>query len=130
MEKNDRKKNFYYSFKKIKKIWLPIILTFLIIFNVPFIPNSVGTNENINFQPSGPGETFFFPSSYFKQKNNKNGNNNDGNIALLVLFLFICIIIGIVYYIFYKLKDVNEEKEDRHDYMELLKDDSDYEGNI
>lgn len=130
--KNINKKNFYFSFKKVKKIWLPIILTILIILNVPFIPNSVGTNDNINLQPfSTSGEAIFFPPSYFNQKNTKNGKGNGGNAALLVFFLIICIIIGIVYYVFYKLKNTDEQKEeDRTDYMELLKDDSDYEGNI
>ena len=130
--KNINKKNFYFSFKKVKKIWLPIILTILIILNVPFIPNSVGTNDNINLQPFSPsGDVYLFPPSYFEKKNTKNGKNSGGNNALLVFFLIICIIIGIIYYIFYKLKNTDEPKEeDRSDYMELLKDDSDYEGNI
>ena len=126
--KNKSKENFYFSFKNIKKIWFPIILTFFIIFNIPFIPSSLGTNDNLNFQPSSAsGESYFFSSSHFKNKNTSNG---DGNIGFFVLLLIICFIIGIVYYIIYKLSNRDEKNEDHTDYIELLKDDSDYEGNI
>ena len=127
--KNEYKKNFKFSFKKIKKIWLPIILTILIVLNIPFIPNSLGTNDNFNFQPSsGSGESYFFSASHFK---NKNAQNRDGNIAFWILFLIICIIIAIVYFILNKVDKQTEEKiVDNTDYIELLKDDSDIEGNI
>ena len=126
--KNESKKNFYFSFKNIKKIWLPIILTFFIIFNIPFIPSSLGTNDNFNFQPaSASGESYFFSSSHFK---NKNTSKRDGSIAFWVLFLIICFMIAFVYLIFYKFRNTDEKKDDHSDYIELLKDDSDYEGNI
>ena len=130
-ENNDKKKNFYCSFKKIKKIYLPIILTIYIIFNLSFIPGPVGTNENMNFQPSSAsGESYFFSSSHFKNKNTKN-IKNDAGIVLWVLILILSIIIGIVYYIVNKIKNNEEQKEDnKNEYIELLKDDSDYEGNI
>ena len=129
MERKNSKKDFYFSFKNIKKIYLPIILTIFIIFNIPFIPNSLGTNDNMNFQPSsGSGEAYFFSSNHFK---NKEKSNNDGSIAFFVFILILAILFGIIYLIFYKFKDENENKvEDRNDYMELLKDDSDFEGNI
>ena len=129
---NEKRKNFYFSFKKIKKIYLPIILTIFIIFNLSFIPNSVGTNENINFQPSSAsGESYYFSSTYFKNTNKKNGQNNDVGTALWILTIIFCIIFGIVYFIINKLKNNNEHREEtKNDYIELLKDDSDYEGNI
>ena len=129
---NEKRKNFYFSFKKIKKIYLPIILTIFIIFNLSFIPNSVGTNENINFQPSSAsGESYYFSSTYFKSTNKKNGQNNDVGTAIWILTIIFCIIFGIVYFIINKLKNNNEHREEtKNDYIELLKDDSDYEGNI
>ena len=129
MERKNSKKDFYFSFKNIKKIYLPIILTIFIIFNIPFIPNSLGNNDNMNFQPSsGSSEAYFFSSNHFK---NKEKSNNDGSIAFFVFILILAIIFGIIYLIFYKFKDENGNKvEDRNDYMELLKDDSDFEGNI
>ena len=130
---NDIKKNFHFSFKKIKKIWFPVILTILIVFNISFIPNSIGTNENMNFQPSSAaGESYFFSPAYFKVNNKSNKTtNSDFNIAIWVLCLIICVIFGIIYYIKNKLKNVSQQKEeDKSDYIELLKDDSDYEGNI
>ncbi len=130
---NDIKKNFHFSFKKIKKIWFPVILTILIVFNISFIPNSIGTNENMNFQPSSAaGESYFFSPAYFKVNNKSNkSTNSDFNIAIWVLCLIICVIFGIIYYIKNKLKNVSQQKEeDKSDYIELLKDDSDYEGNI
>ena len=130
-ENNDKRKNFYFSFKKIKKIYLPIILTIFIIFNLSFIPGPLGTNENMNFQPSSAsGESYFFPSSNFQNKNTKSIKNDVG-IAIWVLILILSIIIGIVYYIVNKIKNNEEKKEDnKNEYIELLKDDSDYEGNI
>ena len=130
-ENNDKRKNFYFSFKKIKKIYLPIILTIFIIFNLSFIPGPLGTNENMNFQPSSAsGESYFFPSSNFQNKNTKSIKNDVG-IAIWVLILILSIIIGIVYYIVKKIKNNEEQKEDnKNEYIELLKDDSDYEGNI
>ena len=130
-ENNDKRKNFYFSFKKIKKIYLPIILTIFIIFNLSFIPGPLGTNENMNFQPSSAsGESYFFPSSNFQNKNTKSIKNDVG-IAIWVLILILSIIIGIVYYIVNKIKNNEEQKEDnKNEYIELLKDDSDYEGNI
>ena len=130
-ENNDKRKNFYFSFKKIKKIYLPIILTIFIIFNLSFIPGPLGTNENMNFQPSSAsGESYFFPSSNFQNKNTKS-IKNDAGIAIWVLILILSIIIGIVYYIVKKIKNNEEQKEDnKNEYIELLKDDSDYEGNI
>ena len=126
---NDIKKNFYLSFKNIKKIWLPIILTIFLVLNIPFVPNSVGTNVNMNLQPgSGSGESYFFSSSYFKNKNKS--IKRDGSTALWVLFLILCVIFGIVYFVMYKVKDTNEQKVENTDYVELLKDDSDYEGII
>ncbi len=134
-KKNDIKENFYFSFGKITKIWIPIILTIFIVLNIPFISDSIGTNLNMNFQPSsGSGEAYFYSPDYFKNKNNKSNktnNNNDISIAIWVLFLIICVIVGIIYFIKYKLKSTNEPKvEDKADYIELLKDDSDFEGNI
>ena len=130
-ENNDKRKNFYFSFKKIKKIYLPIILTIFIIFNLSFIPGPLGTNENMNFQPSSAsGESYFFSSSNFQNKNTKSIKNDVG-IAIWVLILILSIIIGIVYYIVKKIKNNEEQKEDnKNEYIELLKDDSDYEGNI
>ena len=136
MEKNnDLKKNFYFSFKRIKKVWFPVILTILIVLNIPFIPDSIATNLNINFQPSpGSGEAYFYSPNYFGNNNNESNrrnNNRDLGIIIWVLFLIICVIFGIIYFVKYKIKNKNEPKEeDRADYVELLKDDSDFEGNI
>ena len=129
MDRKNIKKDFHFSFKNIKKIYLPIIFTIFIIFNIPFIPNSLGTSDNMNFQPSsGSGEAYFFSSEHFKKKGK---SNNGGSVAFFVLLLIICIIVGIIYLLFNKFNNGNENKvEDRNDYIELLKDDSDFEGNI
>ena len=128
-ENNDSKKNFYFYFKNFKQIYLPIILTIFVVFNIPIIPSSIGANDDFNFQPSsGSGEAYFFSSSHFKSK--VKSLKRDGRTAIWFLFLIICIIIGIIYFIMYKVDDTNEKKEENNDYIELLKDDSDYEGII
>ena len=70
MDKKDPKKNFHFSFKKITKIYLPIALTIFIVFNIPIMPDSLGSNTNFNFQPaSASGESYFFAD-------NLGGSNN------------------------------------------------------
>ena len=139
MEGKNQKKNFKFSLKKITKIYLPIILTIYIIFNIPFIPDPLGSNTNFNFQPaSSSGEAYFFTENHFKNTNrNKKSNNNrsgDINITVWIIFLIVCIIIGFIYFIFNTDKNENEQDnqkaQEKADYIELLKDDSDYEGNI
>ena len=136
--KNIKSNNSYFTFKKIRKIYLPIILTIFIVFNIPFIPSPLGLNHNLNFQPaSASGESYFFDEAYFKNTNkNKKGNNNNGDIsiAIWVISIIICLIFGFIYFIFNGIKNDNEQEkqnsQDKMDYIELLKDDSDYEGNI
>ena len=139
MDKKETKKNKKISMSKIKKVYLPIILTIIIVFNLPIFPNSIGFNTNFNFQPaSGSGESYFFVDSHFSNNNNKksnNSNNNrDINITIWVVFLILCIIFGIVYFIFNGINNDNgqdkQNANDKNDYIELLKDDSDFEGNI
>ena len=138
MDKKDPVKTNKISMSKIKKVYLPIILTIILVFNIPIFPSSISFNTNLNFQPaSGSGESYFFVDSYFNNNQNKKSNSNrDINVTVWVLFLIICFIFGFVYYIFNGINNENEngqEKEnvkDKTDYIELLKDDSDFEGNI
>ena len=131
MDNNPNKKFFYYSFKNIKKIWLPIILTIFIVLNISFIPNSLGLNDNLNFQPLlASGETYFFPSSNFKNKNNVESETSR-RIGLRTLILILFLIIAIIYFIVYKLKNLNKNKTiPRNEYLPILKEDSDNEKNI
>ena len=134
MDGKDSKKRLRFM-NKITKIYLPIILTIYIIFNIPFIPSPLGSNTNLNFQPaSASGEAYFFTERHFKTPNKNRNNNGDINITVWVLFFIILLIIGFVYFIF---RGINNDKEqenknaqDKTDYIELLKDDSDFEGNI
>ena len=138
MDKKDIKKNFHFSLKKITKIYLPIILTIFIVFNIPFFPSNIGLNTNLQFQPaSASGEAYFFTENYFqnRNRNRKNNNNNeDINMTIWVIFLMFCFIFGFIYYIFNGIKNDDEQErqraQDKNDYIQLLKDDSDYEGNI
>ena len=143
MEGKGLKKKSYFSVNTIMKVYLPIVLTIFIVFNIPFIPNPIGLNTNLNFQPAAAsGEAYFFDEAYFKQPNknkksniiNNNNNNRDLNIAIWIAFLIICIIFGFIYFIFNGVKSDNEQEkqnsQNKIDYIELLKDDSDFEGNI
>ena len=132
MEKTNEYKNISLTLKKIRKIWIPIILTIFIALNIPFIPNHIVFNNELNLQPSSAtGEEFFFPSSFFSNNQNSSNNHNDMGTALWVLFLVGFIVIGIIYIIKIKPNFFNKEKiEDKIDYIELLKDESDYERNI
>ena len=138
MDKKDIKKNFHFSLKKITKIYLPIILTIFIVFNIPFFPSNIGLNTNLQFQPaSASGEAYFFTENYFKNRNRNrksNYNNEDINMTIWVIFLMFCFIFGFIYYIFNGIKNDDEQErqraQDKNDYIQLLKDDSDYEGNI
>ena len=140
MEGKDLKKKSYFSMNKIMKIYLPIVLTIFIIFNIPFIPNPIGLNTNLNFQPAAAsGESYFFDEAYFKKpnknkKSNNTNNNGDLNITIWIIFLIIFIIFGFIYFIFNGVKSEDEQErqnsQDKMDYIELLKDDSDFEGNI
>ena len=133
MDKNNKlKKNSRCVFiKKIRKIYFPIIMTILIVFNISIIPSPLNSNTNFNFQPASPsGEAYFFTESNFKNTRTRN-SRTDINIAVWVISLMLLIIFGIIYFIF-KGIDNNEGNNDQNktDYIELLKDDSDYEGNI
>ena len=140
MEGKGLKKKSYFSMNTIMKVYLPIILTIFVVFNIPFIPNPIGLNTNLNFQPAAAsGESYFFDEAYFKKQNknkktNSNNNRGDLNIAIWITFLIICFIFGFIYFIFNGVKSDNEQEkqnsQDKMDYIELLKDDSDYEGNI
>ena len=139
MDKKDIKKNFHFSLKKITKIYLPIILTIFIVFNIPFFPSNIGLNTNLQFQPaSASGEAYFFTENYFQNRNrnrkSNNNNNEDINMTIWVIFLMFCFIFGFIYYIFNGIKNDDEQErqraQDKNDYIQLLKDDSDYEGNI
>ena len=140
MEGKGLKKKSYFSMNTIMKVYLPIILTIFVVFNIPFIPNPIGLNTNLNFQPAAAsGESYFFDEAYFKKPNkikkiNSNNHNGDLNIAIWITFLIICIIFGFIYFIFNGVKSDNEQEkqnsQDKMDYIELLKDDSDFEGNI
>ena len=139
MDKKDIKKNFHFSLKKITKIYLPIVLTIFIVFNIPFFPSNIGLNTNLQFQPaSASGEAYFFTENYFQNRNrnrkSNNNNNEDINMTIWVIFLMFCFIFGFIYYIFNGIKnDDDQERQrahDKNDYIQLLKDDSDYEGNI
>ena len=140
MEGKGLKKKSYFSMNTIMKVYLPIVLTIFVVFNIPFIPNPIGLNTNLNFQPAAAsGESYFFDEAYFKKPNknkktNSNNHNGDLNIAIWITFLIICIIFGFIYFIFYGVKNDNEQEkqnsQDKMDYIELLKDDSDFEGNI
>ena len=137
MDKKEFKKNFRFSLNKITKIYLPIVLTIFIVFNIPFFPNAIGSNTNLSFQPaSASGEAYFFSETYFKNsnRNKKSNNNGDINITIWIIFLMFCFIFGFIYYIFNGIKNDDEQErqraQDKNDYIQLLKDDSDYEGNI
>ena len=140
MEGKGLKKKSYFSMNTIMKVYLPIVLTIFVVFNIPFIPNPIGLNTNLNFQPAAAsGESYFFDEAYFKKpsknkKINSNNHNGDLNIAIWITFLIICIIFGFIYFIFNGVKSDNEQEkqnsQDKMDYIELLKDDSDFEGNI
>ena len=137
MDKKDFKKNFRFSLNKITKIYLPIILTIFIVFNIPFFPNAIGSNTNLSFQPaSASGESYFFSENYFRNsnKNKKSNNNEDINITIWIIFLMFCFILGFIYFIFNGFKNDDEQEkqssQDKSDYIQLLKDDSDFEGNI
>ena len=136
MDKKESKKNNKFSMSKIKKVYLPIIFTIILVFNIPIFPNSISFNTNFNFQPSsGSGESYFFADTHFNNNNKKSNNNNrDINITIWVVFLILCMIFGFVYFIFNGINTDNEQDKqnahDKNDYIELLKDDSDYEGNI
>ena len=140
MEGKGLKKKSYFSMNTIMKVYLPIVLTIFVVFNIPFIPNPIGLNTNLNFQPAAAsGESYFFDEAYFKKPNkvkktNSNNHNGDLNIAIWIAFLIICIIFGFIYFIFNGVKSDNEQEkqnsQDKMDYIELLKDDSDFEGNI
>ena len=137
MDKKDFKKNFRFSLNKITKIYLPIVLTIFIVFNIPFFPNAIGSNTNLSFQPaSASGESYFFSETYFKNsnRNKKSNNNGDINITIWIIFLMFCFILGFIYFIFNGFKNDDEQEkqssQDKSDYIQLLKDDSDFEGNI
>ena len=137
MDKKVFKKNFRFSLNKITKIYLPIVLTIFIVFNIPFFPNAIGSNTNLSFQPaSASGEAYFFSETYFKNsnRNKKSNNNGDINITIWIIFLMFCFILGFIYFIFngFKSDDLQEKQssQDKSDYIQLLKDDSDFEGNI
>ena len=138
MDKKDIQKNFHFSLKRITKIYLPIVLTIFIVFNIPFFPSNIGLNTNLQFQPaSASGEAYFFSENYFKNRNKNrksNNNNEDINMTIWVIFLMFCFIFGFIYYIFNGIKNDDEQErqraQDKNDYIQLLKDDSDYEGNI
>ena len=136
MDKKDPVKTNKISMSKIKKVYLPIILTIILVFNIPIFPSSISFNTNLNFQPaSGSGESYFFVDSHFNNNQNKKSNSNrDINITIWVVFLILCMIFGFVYFIFNGINTDNEQDKqnahDKTDYIELLKDDSDYEGNI
>ena len=137
MDKKDIKKNFHFSLKKITKIYLPIVLTIFIVFNIPFFPNAIGSNTNLSFQPAAAsGEAYFFSETYFKNsnRNKKSNNNGDINITIWIIFLMFCFILGFIYFIFNGFKNDDEQEkhssQDKSDYIQLLKDDSDFEGNI
>ena len=136
MDKKEPKKNNKFSMSKIKKVYLPIILTIILVFNIPIFPGSISSNTNFNFQPaSGSGESYFFVSSHFSNNNNKKSNNNrDINITVWVVFLILCFLCGFIYFIFNGINTDNDRDkqnaQDKSDYIELLKDDSDFEGNI
>ncbi len=135
MDKKDPKKNFHFSFKKITKIYLPIVLTIFIVFNIPIMPDSLGSNTNFNFQPaSASGESYFFADNLNSRNSNNNNSRRDINFSIWFIFLIICIIVGFIYFIFNGIKDDTEQDtknaQDKNDYIELLKDDSDFEGNI
>ena len=55
-------------------------------------------------------------------------------MTIWVIFLMFCCIFGYIYYIFNGIKNDDEQErqraQDKNDYIQLLKDDSDYEGNI
>ena len=128
MDKKESKKNKKFSMSRIKKVYLPIIFTIILVFNIPIFPNSISFNTNFNFQPaSGSGESYFFVDSHFN-------NNRDINITIWVVFLILCMLFGFVYFIFDGINNDNEQDKqnahDKTDYIELLKDDSDFEGNI
>ena len=136
MDKKESKKNNKFSMSKIKKVYLPIIFTIILVFNIPIFPNSISFNTNFNFQPaSGSGESYYFADTHFNNNNKKSNNNNrDINITIWVVFLILCMIFGFVYFIFNGINTDNEQDKqnahDKTDYIELLKDDSDYEGNV
>ena len=137
MDKKDFKKNFRFSLNKITKIYLPIVLTIFIVFNIPFFPNAIGSNTNLSFQPAAAsGEAYFFSETYFKNsnRNKKSNNNGDINITIWIIFLMFCFIFGFIYFIFNGCKNDDEHEkqssQDKSDYIQLLKDDSDFEGNI
>ena len=96
MEGKGLKKKSYFSMNTIMKVYLPIVLTIFVVFNIPFIPNPIGLNTNLNFQPaSASGESYFFDEAYFKKPNknkktNSNNHNGDLNIAIWIAFLIIC----------------------------------------
>ena len=123
-------KNFSFTSKSIKKIWIPLILVLFVAFNIPFISNDLITNNNINIQPlTLTGEGYYFPSSYFQKSHSS--ITEDIGITFWFLFLVLFITIGIIYFV--KIRPNNSAQgkvDDKIDYIELLKDDSDFEGNI
>ena len=133
MDKNkDLKQNFNCNFfKKIKNIYFPIIVTILIIFNISIIHSSLSSNTNFRFQPAASsGEAYFFNDSNFKKERNRS-NSADINITVWVISLMLLVIFGIIYFVFKFIDDDDGTNEQsKADYIELLKDDSDYEGNI
>ena len=68
--------------KQIRKVWLPLILLFLLLINLSFLPNifTILNNDEIKLQPLlGINDDINLLSNYFNIENNNETNENELN---------------------------------------------------
>ena len=74
--------------KQIRKVWLPLILLFLLLINLSFLPNifTILNNNDIKLQPLlGINDDINLLSNHFNIENNNEINENELNTAFYII---------------------------------------------